>query len=422
MAKARAAKKRRSSRQEHAASLPALDKLLDVPSYEDVAPSPEQVAAFEAVCAAHPEAAEELVLGCVCRLDRGFPAVLTPHGPVRAEHAVQIAKESDLLKPAVGDWVALRCPQDHDRAVIEQVLPRWSDVARWRGTTRGERQTLAANVDIVLIAQAESDRGISLDRIARSATIAADSHSAWAVVLTKADRAASPEALAADIASIHEVLGPDAPVVACASLLENSATKESALAEKPISHPGDTSQPETLPGIPSAEKPLAPLAEAALGEGAAWGLEAVRELVPPRKVGMVLGQSGAGKSTLLNALLGHEALETGEVRQRDDAGRHTTVTRRMVKLPGAGVIIDCPGLRSLPLVGHERGLAQVLPQVAEAATRCKFRDCTHSHEPGCGVVEACEDGLFSAAALDVYRALADEMRQSADSLDPDVRL
>lgn len=416
MAKARAAKKRRSSRQEHAASLPALDKLLDVPSYEDVAPSPEQVAAFEAVCAAHPEAAGELVLGCVCRLDRGFPAVLTPHGPVRAEHAVQIAKESDLLKPAVGDWVALRCPQDHDRAVIEQVLPRWSDVARWRGTTRGERQTLAANVDIVLIAQAESDRGISLDRIARSATIAADSHSAWAVVLTKADRAASPKALAADIASIHEVLGLDAPVVACASLLEGSA------AEKPTSQPEDTFQPEALSGSPSAEKPLAPLAEAALREGAAWGLEAVRGLVPPRKVGMVLGQSGAGKSTLLNALLGHEALETGEVRQRDDAGRHTTVTRRMVKLPGAGVIIDCPGLRSLPLVGHERGLAQVLPQVAEAATRCKFRDCTHSHEPGCGVVEACEDGLFSAAALDVYRALADEMRQSADSLDPDVRL
>ena len=136
----------------------------------------------------------------------------------------------------------------------------------------------------------------------------------------------------------------------------------------------------------------------------------------------VIGSTGCGKSTLLNALLGHEALETGEVRQRDDAGRHTTVTRRMVKLPGAGVIIDCPGLRSLPLVGHERGLAQVLPQVAQAATRCKFRDCTHSHEPGCGVIEACEEGLFSAAALGVYRALADEMRQSADSLDPDVRL
>ena len=411
MAKARTAKKRRSSRQEHAVNLPALDKLLDVPSYEDVAPSAEQVAAFEAVCAAHPEAAAELVLGCVCRLDRGFPAVLTPEGPVRAEHAVQIAKESDLLKPAVGDWVALRRPQDHDRAVIEQVLPRWSDVARWRGTTRGERQTLAANVDIVLIAQAESDHGISLDRIARSATIAADSHSAWAVVLTKADRAASPASLAADIASIHEVLGPDAPVVACASLLEGPS------AEKTAPQPGDLSK-----GSLSAEKPLAALAEAARSEGAAWGLEAVRDLVPPRKVGMVLGQSGAGKSTLLNALLGHEALETGEVRQRDDAGRHTTVTRRMVKLPHAGVIIDCPGLRSLPLVGHERGLAQVLPQVAQAATRCKFRDCTHSHEPGCGVIEACEEGLFSAAALDVYRALADEMRQSADSLDPDVRL
>ena len=69
---------------------------------------------------------------------------------------------------------------------------------------------------------------------------------------------------------------------------------------------------------------------------------------------MILGESGAGKSTLLNALLGHEALETGDVRERDDAGRHTTVARVMVSLGhDAGVIADAPGLRSLPLVGHE---------------------------------------------------------------------
>ena len=134
----------------------------------------------------------------------------------------------------------------------------------------------------------------------------------------------------------------------------------------------------------------------------------------------MLGESGAGKSTLLNALLGHEALETGAVRGRDDAGRHTTVTRRMVSLPDAGIIVDEPGLRSLPMVGHERGLAQVFPEILDAARGCRFRDCTHTHEPGCEVQAQFDAGAFSKVRLDTYLALAHEMRESATTLDPDV--
>lgn len=97
---------------------------------------------------------------------------------------------------------------------------------------------------------------------------------------------------------------------------------------------------------------------------------------------MILGESGAGKSTLLNALLGHDTLATGGVRERDDQGRHTTVARVMVALPATpGVIADAPGLRSLPLVGHERGLACAFPEIVEASHACRFGDCTHTHEP-----------------------------------------
>ena len=136
----------------------------------------------------------------------------------------------------------------------------------------------------------------------------------------------------------------------------------------------------------------------------------------------MLGESGAGKSTLLNALLGTDVLETGKVRASDDAGRHTTVARRMVSVPGAGVIVDEPGLRSLPVVGHERGLSLVFPDINEAARECRFRDCTHSHEPGCAVLEGMEEGRFSTARAEAYLALASEMRENAGTLDPDIVL
>ena len=153
------------------------------------------------------------------------------------------------------------------------------------------------------------------------------------------------------------------------------------------------------------------------------GIDEVRALVPAGTCAMILGESGAGKSTLLNALLGHEALATGAVRARDDAGRHTTVARVMVKLPGdAGVVCDAPGLRSLPLIGHEQGLARVFPDVIEAARSCRFGDCTHTHEPGCGVREAVESGRIAASRADAFLALAREMRVSAQSLDPDIHL
>ena len=137
----------------------------------------------------------------------------------------------------------------------------------------------------------------------------------------------------------------------------------------------------------------------------------------------IMGPSGCGKSTLLNALLGHDTLATGGVRERDDQGRHTTVARVMVALPGdAGVIADAPGLRSLPLVGHERGLARAFPEIVEASRACRFGDCTHTHEPGCAVREAEDAGQIDSLRLETFQNLASSMRVSAQMLDPDVHL
>ncbi len=372
--------------------LPALESLARVPAFSDLVPSEHERVAFDSFVAAC-DGDPELELGFVCRLDRNFPAVRCASGLYRAEHAERIYK-GDLERPAVGDWVVLRRPETHDVALIEEVLPREQALVRWRGSQRGDLQVLAANVELVLIAQPLGREALSLNRIARSAVVAADSGAEFAVLLTKADRAATPEELARDVVSVRALLGEHVQVVALCAL--------------------DVAERE---GVDVEAR-----ARATRGAGGGFGLACVRELVAPETTALILGESGAGKSTLLNALLGEEALETSSVRRTDDAGRHTTVARRMVKVPDAGVVIDCPGLRNLPLVGHEHGLEKVFSEVAERAWECRFRDCTHHDEPGCALAHAREAGEIDPLRVDAYIALADEMRRHADTLDPDVAL
>ena len=361
-------------------ALPAVDVLRDVPSFEELPLDAVQRSAFDALVAAA-EYPEQMHAGCVVRLDRGFPLVATPGRLFRAEHAVSFAKGAsegeEKLLPAVGDRVAVRLSPGHDMGVIESVLPRRDAFERWRGKNRGERQVLAANVDTILIVQplgaARDTARLMCDRIARSMVLTLDCGAKPVVVLTKADRCEAGE-LQAALNDIRRLVGPDVQIVVTSS-----------------------------------------------AEGR--GLDEVRACVPAGTVAMILGESGAGKSTLLNALLGHEALATGAVRERDDSGRHTTVARVMVSLPHpCGVIADAPGLRSLPLVGHDCGLARAFPEIVDAAHACRFNDCTHTHEPGCAVQEGVAAGDIEPIRLDAFLALAKEMRVSAQSLDPDVHI
>jgi len=149
--------------------------------------------------------------------------------------------------------------------------------------------------------------------------------------------------------------------------------------------------------------------------------EVVRGMIPAGGTALLLGESGAGKSTLVNALLGAEVLGVGEVRGRDDQGRHTTVARRMLKVPGAGVLVDAPGLRSLPLLEEERGLARTFPEISQREPSCRFRDCTHGSEPGCAVRAGLEEGAVDAWRLEEYRSLAAEMLKNRRGLDPSAK-
>ena len=120
------------------------------------------------------------------------------------------------------------------------------------------------------------------------------------------------------------------------------------------------------------------------------------------------GQSGVGKSTLVNALVPGAELETGEVRERDGKGRHTTTSSSLFDFPGGGYVIDTPGIRSIGLSNGEddmdgETLAKIFPGFFEGDLfTCKYSNCKHLKEPGCTVRAAVESGKLSRARYASY--------------------
>jgi ribosome biogenesis GTPase / thiamine phosphate phosphatase len=249
--------------------------------------------------------------------------------------------------PAVGDWVALEV--HHDDAAVLGWTVRWSELAR-RDPNLARPQVLAANVDLVFMT-VPGDRP-SVARVERETVLAWDSGARPVVVLTKSDLA--PPDLAARL---------EARLVGVDLVVTSTVTGE--------------------------------------------GVGEIAGLLAPHRTAVLLGPSGAGKSTLVNALLGEERLATGDVRAGDARGRHTTTTRELVVLPGGGVLIDTPGLRSLGLLGDE-AVSAAFGDVEELAASCRFRDCAHDGEPGCAVQAAVDDGTLDPARLESFRKLERE--------------
>jgi ribosome biogenesis GTPase len=257
---------------------------------------------------------------------------------------------------AVGDWVVV------DAGVVRDVLPRWSILARADLSGVGE-QVLAANVDIVVVT-APGDR-LSVSRVERELAIGWESGARPLVALTKADLA--PAGTEEELR--RRLVGVDVVATSASSGL---------------------------------------------------GVEALRAVLRPSRTAVFLGPSGAGKSTLANALIGDDVLPTGSVREGDHRGRHTTTSRQLLAVPGGGVLIDTPGLRSLGLTGDE-GIEQAFPEIDDLAAGCRFRDCAHGTEPGCAVLTAVATGVLDPARLASYQKLLAEMAAADRRNDPLLR-
>lgn len=291
----------------------------------------------------------------------GVPAEGLLARVVRTDHgAVLVATREDFLHAAVppgadpppvtGDWVVVR----EGPGAVACVLPRTSALVRRDG---GASQTLAANVDEVFVT-CGLDRPLAAGQLDRALVLASDCGAAPVVVLTKADLHPCPEGVVTQVAR----LVPETPVVATSSI-----------------------------------------------DGR--GLEALRRRMTPGRTVALLGESGVGKSSLANALAGEQRQRTGEVRDRDRQGRHTTRARHLVPVGGGAVLVDTPGLRAFGIVGLRDGLARTFPDVEELAGACRFRDCTHEAEPECAVTAAVSEGTLAAGRVERYRKLAPVTRE-----------
>lgn len=264
--------------------------------------------------------------------------------------------------PAVGDRVLLGLVNDGDdegdgvgsqKYCVVRVLPRKSELKRpGPRDSFYKQQTLAANIDQVVIVasvtQPEFNYGF-MDRFLLAANL---NDLPFVLVLTKMDLLPNGEAdLSSDIRDFLKIVDKVIPV-----------------------------------SVKSGE-----------------GLEVLRnELVG--KSSVFSGMSGVGKSTLINELVPHAELRTGDVRERDGKGRHTTTSSSLFDFPGGGFVIDTPGIRSIGLMDLEpETLAKIFPGFFEDDHfTCKFSNCKHLKEPGCAVRAAVESGKLSEARYASY--------------------
>jgi ribosome biogenesis GTPase len=137
------------------------------------------------------------------------------------------------------------------------------------------------------------------------------------------------------------------------------------------------------------------------------GIEQIRELLRGRTT-LVAGNSGVGKSTLVSYIDPTLDIRTGEISESHHKGKHTTTFSTMYAVEG-GYIIDTPGIKGFGLIDiDDKELCRYFPEMMRLAPDCRFYNCTHTHEPGCAVVEAVKQGIVAWSRYDSYLKILDE--------------
>ena len=252
--------------------------------------------------------------------------------------------------PAVGDWVYAQLFDDDSLAIIHDILPRKSLLKRKASGKKVDYQLIAANIDFAIIMQS-FDSNFNLRRLERYLVMINEGKITPAVFLSKSDLI-SKEEIEQKKNDIRKIL-PDVTIEA----FSNNSLSD---------------------------------------------IENIKTFFTPFKSYCLLGSSGVGKTTLLNNLIHQELYKTQPIREKDGRGKHTTTRRELIVLENGAIIIDNPGMRELGVISNESGLGDTFSEIDELADKCKYKDCTHTVEAGCSVLEAVEKGEISEERYNNY--------------------
>ncbi len=143
---------------------------------------------------------------------------------------------------------------------------------------------------------------------------------------------------------------------------------------------------------------------ATTGEGA----DSLRDILSG-KMSLLSGNSGVGKSSIINLLVPEAHVKVGDVSHTHHKGMHTTTFSELLDLPGGGAIIDTPGVKAFGTIDFERAeVAHYFPEIFRISDNCRFNNCTHTHEPGCAVLAAVEQGDIAQSRFVSYLSILDE--------------
>lgn len=289
-------------------------------------------------------------VGRVTSVQRSRSTVVCGTGEQVVELSSGLRQSAAMDRPTVGDWVVL----DASLSRIERVFERKSLFKRLAAGSGNTIQPIAANIDILFVVTSCNEE-LKESRLERYLALCAEAGAMPVIVLTKAD-------LCNDVDRY----------VQRARNAQAGVAVETANAR----------DPETLAGV--------------------------RSWIDQASTVALVGSSGVGKSTLLNSLAGHALAATGEIREDDKKGRHTTTHRQLHILPSGGLLVDVPGMRELRVAEVEQSLGDVFDDIERLARDCQFADCQHDTEPGCAVLRAIEEDRIDRRRLANYRKLLRE--------------
>lgn len=273
----------------------------------------------------------------------------------------------DAIYPTIGDFVLINW-NDMGDSIITETLQRQSYFSRASSSAdrnhelhKQHEQLVAANFDYVFIMQSLNDN-FNLRRIERYLALSWQSGAVPVIILTKSDLVDDVQEYVYQVESV--ATGVDVYAISCKT-----------------------------------------------GEG----LDKLQKYFSAGKTLVFLGSSGVGKSTLVNKLMGEEVMETGDIRENDSRGRHTTTNRQLLILPTGAMVIDTPGMRELGMWEASEGLDKTFQDVEQFLGMCKFSDCTHTNEPGCRILEAIANGELLLERYNSYLKLKNESNYNNDS-------